>query len=332
MHQWKSLDATDQQRLLPLIDDVTAIVDGSARGLFIYLLLDQAQDNPLADALTESASIHRMYPVPDPYFARNSALAPQLVALASPPGVTILREIVAAAYTEAKHRLRPHYICGLLWSEEEIHAVADHLLRLGYQSDPADEPRLFRYQDPRVMQRLWPALTAAQQAAWLGPIRQWWSYPQPHGPMPCDGATGERVAAVAENYWVRAVRPTELAANRVSLSRRFLSAQQWALAHLSPAISRFWLHLAQIGPTAYRVPDEADVVRWLMEADGHQLKDADAVDYAISIFRSSEEVWRRHDMQAAVIAALSHMNAEPGIGFGDAFGSVAPTEYRFSGV
>lgn len=87
------------------------------------------------------------------------------------------------ASKEAGQRLARQYFCAVLFSPESATRLAQHLAQLGLQYVPRSHTaRLFRYQDPRVMQRVWPRLSTEQQNVWLGQTQAWWSLTQPWGP------------------------------------------------------------------------------------------------------------------------------------------------------
>jgi hypothetical protein len=72
-----------------------------------------------------------------------------------------------------------HRVCGWLFTEHTVNALAVHLGRLAVQRLPHDFPTdagkriLLRYFDPSVMPALWQLSDASQQRALLGPVAKW---------------------------------------------------------------------------------------------------------------------------------------------------------------
>ncbi|TYZ39889.1 hypothetical protein C2U35_24835, partial [Ralstonia solanacearum] len=165
------------------------------RPLRAYLLLDIWDGNSLAEALSETwpEAAAAREAVPDDFYAGREDEAPCVVPLPDevlPDGGTDTLAQVRAQETlarwledasrQASQRLVRQHFCAILFSPDSAAWVARYLASLGFQYPPeSSTARLFRYQDPRVMQRVWPALSATQQGMWLGAVEGWWSLTQP---------------------------------------------------------------------------------------------------------------------------------------------------------
>ncbi|WP_350337917.1 DUF4123 domain-containing protein, partial [Escherichia coli] len=184
------------------------------------MLLDAWEGNTLAADLSEQwhETISEREAVHDSFYAGREDEAPCLVPF---PDHLLLdadsdnlpqarvRDALARwleeASKEAGQRLARQYFCAVLFSPESATRLAQHLAQLGLQYVPRSHTaRLFRYQDPRVMQRVWPRLSTEQQNVWLGQTQAWWSLTQPWGPMP-DLSAREDSASPAPT-WFKAQR------------------------------------------------------------------------------------------------------------------------------
>ena len=242
------------------------------RPLRAYLLLDRWDDSAVAEELAkvwpEAADARAA--VPDAFYAGREGEAPCVVPLpevALPDGDTstlaqaraqeILAEWLQAASRQAHKRLAPQDLCAVLCSTDSAGWVAQHLAKLGFQYPPGSaSARVFRYQDPRVMQRVWPALGAAQQSMWLGPIQTWWSLIQPWGPWAPEDLmeSGERTSPPPA--WFKAEQPTVPVEKTGALMlNRLLNAEQWHAAHASPSGHRSWAALASARTPVTQQPD-----------------------------------------------------------------------------
>lgn len=271
--------------------------EAEGRSLQAYLLLDAWDDCPLAAALSETwpqAAAARVA-IPDEFYAGREDEAPCLVPLPScvlPDGCTDTlaevraREFLAGWLEEAgksiRQRLVRQHLCAVLFSTDSASSVARHLAGLGYQYEPGSRTaRLFRYQDPRVMQRVWPMLPSAQQVLWMGPVQAWWSLRQSWGPW--DGRelfSGEVEISSAAPAWFKAEKPIVPQAQPETPAwlNRLMTADQWRVAHWAQVGNRIWLRFAENDIPRQAQPD-GNLMLQLLEAgaslglDEHNLED-----------------------------------------------------------
>jgi len=264
------------------------------RPLRAYLLLDAWEGNPLAAELSEQwpETISERKAVPDSFYAGREDEAPCLVPF---PDHLLLdadtdnlpqarvRETLARwleeASKEADQRLARQYFCAVLFSPESATRLAQHLAQLGLQYVPRSHTaRLFRYQDPRVMQRVWLRLSTEQQNVWLGQAQAWWSLTQPWGPM-ADLSAREDSASPAP-IWFKAQRNVSSNTQTVVPPlNRLTNADQWQTAHSSPIGNRIWARLAQRGVPAEKQPDAASMTRLLSKGQELGLVDSNLQDF-----------------------------------------------------
>lgn len=230
---------------------------GTAPPSRAYFLLDRWQGNPLATALEarypEEAAARSA--VPDPMFKGREDDAPCLVQLheelwQGEPGAASaqvfaqdwLADLLGAAWDASLQRLARQHLCAVLFSKSGPQTVSRHLACLGDQGvEGTTTRRLFRYQDARVMQRVWPTLTSAQQRCWLGPVDQWWTLHQPWGTWALDE---EDERARQPVRWFGPNEAGSMAMSQLDI-RRLFNAAQWAMAHTSPVGNRIWTRWAQ---------------------------------------------------------------------------------------
>lgn len=280
------------------------------RPLRAYLLLEHWQANALTAAIEERypAMAEERVAVPDRHFEHREDDAPCLVPLlqgwaapsTDPAVVRLIAEDLPAwltqAWLHAEQRQRRQPLCGVLFSESNAVAIASHLADLGDQLSPADgSARLFRYQDPRVMQRAWPVLSDAQRQQWLGPVRRWWTLEQPWRPWSlADLVQQDVIATSREPEWFQAfVRPDDAEALPSSaVSRLSFDLVQWHAAHSAPAGHRAWARLAGNDVPVDRQPDGAAMSRMLALGQKLGLNDDNLEDFV-------EVSWRAHLPQGA---------------------------------
>ncbi|MGA4177266.1 DUF4123 domain-containing protein [Ralstonia nicotianae] len=250
------------------------------RPLRAYLLLDIWDGNSLAEALSETwpEAAAAREAVPDDFYAGREDEAPCVVPLPDevlPHGGTDTLAQVRAQETlarwledasrQASQRLVRQHFCAILFSPDSAAWVARYLASLGFQYPPeSSTARLFRYQDPRVMQRVWPALSATQQGMWLGAVEGWWSLTQPWGPWAMEGLVAPADATVPAPPWFKAERPMvpDGQTGMLVLSR-LMNAEQWGRAHSAPVGNRVWMRFAENGCGADEQPD-ADLMQQLL--------------------------------------------------------------------
>lgn len=330
------------------------------QSLHAYILLDCWKDNPLAEALeTEYPTLAaQRCPVPDDLYMGREDEAPCLVPAPdllwpaqNDPGLQQLlaQEAFAhwlhAARGEAQGRLVRQHFGGLLFSRAALRVTAQHLGRLGLQYPPVphalpgDEPtrgpaRLFRYHDPRVMQRVWHALTPQQQTWWMGPVRDWWSLRQPWEPwtlLSDDPATADDLQA-ERAQWFRAKFPDIEATAHTShqATSRLFDPRQWALAHLAPVAQRTWARYLRRDTEAKFQPDGDSMTRLLNEGLRHGLIDADLDDFVWCSWRIEPATphqparadaidWQDAGWSALLQRVLGALRAEPDAGFASLF-------------
>lgn len=263
-------------------------VHGEGRPLYISFLLDCWAGNPLAEQLQAEFpdAAKQRCAIPDSFYQGRADDAPCLVPVpqalwpvASADNLTQsltqdwLAHWLYAAWGAAQKRLVRQYFCGVLVSGQSASHVAKHLARLGCQYPPAVEgqaastARLFRYQDPRVMQSVWPALTAGQQRRWLGSIQAWWSLQQMWGPWAFPDSESN-TEEQAQACWVHMAQPEEKPASATRASEllgRLFNPEQWALAQIWPAAQQSWSHYRRRQTPVHLQPDGACMHRLLRQ-------------------------------------------------------------------
>jgi hypothetical protein len=250
-----------------------------------YLLFNRWDGNPLARELSEQFPqwARDRVSVPDSYFAYREERAPclmelpeELVAPVSGSNTRALRAWLAhcleSAAVQVNERVTKQDLCGVVISPESERTVTRYWVGLGDQRAPFKEDGLlFRYHDPRVMQRVWPALSPLQQSRWLGPVTQWWSLAQPWGPF------NDRVEPA---HWFCAKAPMLPHGAETGGSPRVLFDEaQWFLSGVSPDANSIWRSYARnhIPPEAQ--PDPESLLQMLADAARMNLKNLDLEDY-----------------------------------------------------
>jgi hypothetical protein len=250
-----------------------------------YLLFNRWDDNPLAHSLEEQFPkwARDRVIVPDRQFEHRAEHAPFLVELPEELVLPALdfqsrpvREWLAQCLEYAAHqkhrRNDKQDFCGVVVSPKKAQAIVRHWVGLGDQRPPyKDESVLFRYHDPRVMQRVWPALDAFQQRRWLGPVTQWWSLVQPWGPF---SDTPEPA------QWFRANAPLLPHGSEVGGSPHDLFDEaQWFLAAISPQANLIWRSYAKHNVAPQAQPDVTSLLQMLEDAARLNLAGLDIEDY-----------------------------------------------------
>lgn len=254
--------------------------DESSEASIAWLLLDGWIDNPMAEAFEvdfpEYAAAR--VAVPDPFFEGREDSSPCLI----PVPLTMQREVpdslaeakaqqwltsqLTMAWLASRERLVPQPFCGLLLSRASGHAIAAHLLRLGFQMRGKEEAaRLFRYHDPRVMQRVWSHLSTVQQNAWMGPIDTWWSLMHPWEPWDPDELIDGIPPVTTVPAWHKIVRPYTGGVEVAMCSGHLLDHGQWSWADASPIAGKVWQTLAADGVSVALQPDGAAMNRMLAQ-------------------------------------------------------------------
>lgn len=287
-------------------------VDASvARPLSAFLVLERWRDNPLAEHLQEHHPelADERVDVPDEIYRGRPEAAPTLVPLpqdwaVDAPGVgtqavlcTMALALVAARL-QSECRLVDQMLCAVVFSPATSASIATHWTRLGFQTSPDDgKDKLFRYQDARVMQRVWPLLDDEQRLQWLGPVTGWWALSQPWRPWPYAEAfaTGGEVPAGSDadsSEWFIATRPVlpQAAAPepRHETMRHLLRLDQWHAAHSATTGTRLWLSMASRRIPVQRQPDGETMTRLLRQGTELGLtQESDLSEFV-------DESWRAH--------------------------------------
>jgi len=241
-----------------------------------YLLFERWRDNPLAARFAEA------YPrlaaariaVPDDLYEGQSDDAPCIVALdarvlPADPGQSLsdfeahewLGGFLCQAWREAQQRRSLQGFCGVLLAPVDGGVLARYLSRLGYQHAPDGQARLLRFQDPRVLQRLWPALAESQRREWLGPIESWWMLPMPWGPIGQPPPLGWFVVA-----------PSKATPEFGAFTPRGRSVQldprQWLMAHATAPANALWARYEEEGIPSPQQPSARQMDDLLATAFG----------------------------------------------------------------
>jgi len=250
-----------------------------------YLLFNRWDGNPLAQELCEQFPkwARDRISVPDSYFEYHEERAPCLLELpeelvVSVPGFRTrdLREwlahCLAFASQQVNERVTKQDFCSVVISSESAQAITRYWVGLGDQRPPHKEERvLFRFQDPRVMQRVWHALSPLQQSRWLGPVTQWWSLMQPWGPF------GDRPEPAR---WSCAKAPVLPYGTKADGSPRDLFDEaQWFLSGVSPDANSIWRSYAKHNIPPEAQPDPGSLQQMLADAARMNLKNLDLEDY-----------------------------------------------------
>ncbi len=310
------------------------------RPLRAYLLFDIWDGNPLATQLSEAwpeAAAARAA-VPDRYYAGREGEAPCVVPLPDnvlPDGATdTLAELRAQetlagwledASRRASQRLVRQYFCAVLFSADSAAWVARYLASLGFQYPPGSRTaRLFRYQDPRVMQRVWPALSAAQQGMWLGAVEGWWSLTQPWGPWATEDLVVPGDAAVPAPPWFKTERPMVPDGQTETLMlSRLMNAEQWRHAHSAQTGNQAWMRFAENGIDPHEQPDADLMLQLLAAGASHHLDGLNLEDFVWCSLRYHEEPpsidWRAPHWSRVLEQTLQALNADSDTRFASAF-------------
>ncbi|WP_175497151.1 DUF4123 domain-containing protein [Variovorax boronicumulans] len=246
-----------------------------------YLLLNRWTDNALAEAVAEEfpCIAKDRVAVPDAYYKYEEDRAPCVLPF---PEISAFREMhnqfvqwIDFAWRQVEKRQSKQDFCAVILSRTNGESITRHWVDLGHQQPPGGGAmRLMRYQDPRVMQGVWPLLTAAQKAAWLGPVIQWWSLVQPSGPWQSTSTDSAR--------WFCASAPKFDCPKVPAYLNALFDQTQWHAAHLSPSANLVWAGYAQGGVPVEDQPDGAVVSRLLADGQRLGLKPPNLIDYVWS--------------------------------------------------
>lgn len=157
-----------------------------------WLVFDGWKDNVAA------AWLQAQYPawaaerqtLPDPALRDLEDMAPCLLPLHRWPQheadpakrQNVLHDLLGLMWLDAQRRLVRQNLCGVVLSSAQVDDVLEHWLLLGQQITSDGQERLaFRHHDPRVLQRVWPSLSAQQRQTLLGPVHSVWQLSAPWG-------------------------------------------------------------------------------------------------------------------------------------------------------
>ncbi|WP_295979501.1 DUF4123 domain-containing protein [uncultured Variovorax sp.] len=289
---------------------------GMSASLHACLVLERWGANPLADHLQEHhpAMADERADVPDEIYKDRPEAAPTLVPLPAdwasnaPCDQTqavllTLAVALASARQQSHRRLAEQTLCGVVFSPASPAAIAMHWTRLGFQTSPMDgNDKLFRFQDARVMQRVWPVLDDAQRSSWLGPVTEWWALEQPWGPWASvgvfdqgDEADGTGDAPAHQPEWfiasrfamARALRKAPGTLPSREAMRHLLHLPQWHAAHSASAGNRSWFRMASQQVPVHRQPDGQTMTRLLGQgAEMGLSRDSDIADFIDASWRT----------------------------------------------
>lgn len=320
-----------------------------------YLLLDCWDANPLAEQLQKEfpeAAQGRCL-VPEPLYEGREGQAPCLVPMPQDlwpiaDADTLVQSMaqdwlalwLQAALEEARKRVVRQHFCAVLVSGCSIELVARHLARLGFQYVPPEagtssgEARLFRYQDPRVIQRVWPTLSQVQQDTWLGVVQEWWTLMQPWGPLGLQSLAAGTEQAMPGWFKVRRQPGREEGGQPRPLAlSRLMNAEQWHAAHASPWGAQSWTALASANVPIEQQPDGMAMSAAIAHGqrlglDGQDLEAFIELSWLLpgeegatsAHARPWEDPLNRHALERA----LQQMRSQPGVRFAAAWLNVKP--------
>lgn len=146
--------------------------------LSAYVLVDPILRAPFEQELLDDLSCE-VFIVPAKSHSLEQGQEPRLIRL-GPKAMELLEESISRMLEEQSDPqsevARGFAMGGWLLTTASGSSLARHLAfcmrRTLYLKDTW---KLFRWQDRRVMEWMWPALTLRQQGALLGPITQWWT-------------------------------------------------------------------------------------------------------------------------------------------------------------
>lgn len=313
---------------------------GPRESICASLLLDRWNEAELAEDFTSHFPIEasQRIAVPDSHYKGREDSAPCLVPMPSamfpaPSGTGSLAEAKAQeqlarwlelTWQQSQKRLVNISLCAVLFSDQPITKVANHFALLGVQMPPGGGPsRLFRYQDPRVMQRAWPRLSRNQQMRWLGPVSQWWAIVQPWGAMDLGQLIGDDLTNSADPHWFCA-HGSDTGAKPTSGHEihQLFQKEQWQCAHGTSAGNLVWQRLAM---DAIRLEDQLDGRQMNSLLDmGNTLGLAgrDLKDFVWCSWRYRGEApavdWRNERWKSILDGVLATIRNDPDTGFAEA--------------
>jgi hypothetical protein len=296
-----------------------------------YLLFNRWDENPLARSLEDEFPkwARDRVAVPDRQFDDDPDQAPcilelpeELILAAPSSEGRAIRHWLASCLefttSEVNRRTRKQDFCGAVISPASAQAITRHWVGLGDQRPPFQAERvLFRYHDPRVMQRVWPALNPRQQSKWLGPVTHWWSLLQPWGPFEDSSEPPDPL------QWFQAKTPVLPHGTLPGGSPRDLfDESQWFLSHSSRDTNRIWRGYADshIAPEAQ--PDPTSLLQMLEDAARLGLQGLNAEDYVWITWQHAPKEGAPHALDwslphmAPILSQIqTQARARPGLSF-----------------
>lgn len=308
--------------------------------VYAYLLLDRWEEAELAEDFTSHFPIEasQRIPVPDTHYKGREDSAPCLVPmpgamLPAPSGTASLAEAKARdqlarwlerTWQQSQKRLVNIPLCAILLSDQPITKIAHHFALLGVQKPPTGgPPRLFRYQDPRVMQRVWPRLSPDQQRRWLGPVSQWWAIVQPWGAMDLGQLIGDDLANAENPRWFRAhASDTGGTTTTGHGIHQLFQKEQWQCAHGTSAGNLVWQRFAMDGIRLEEQLDGRQMNSLLDVGNALGLESRDLKDFVWFSWRYRGEApavdWRNEKWKPILDGVLARIRNDPNTGFSDA--------------
>ncbi|MET3444778.1 DUF4123 domain-containing protein [Ralstonia sp. 1138] len=315
------------------------------RPLRAYLLLNAWEGNQLAASIAlawpEAAAARAA--VPDDFYAGREDQAPCVVPVpdsALPDGTSdtleqahaqdTLAPLLEAASRQAHQRLVRQDLGAVLFSADSAACVAQYLRMLGLQYPPQSRrAKVFRYQDPRVMQRVWPELSAAQQGMWLGAVQAWWTLSQPWGPWAMEDLVETESVAAPIPAWFKAERTMVPDGQTETLMvNRLMDMGQWGVAHSAPVGNQSWAAFASAKVPTTQQPDGAAMSAAIARGqrlglDGQDLEAFIEVSWLLpgeaGATHAHARNWDDAPNRAALEHTLSQMRSQSGLRFASAW-------------
>lgn len=245
-----------------------------------WLVLDGWDDNPAG------AHLRALYPawaserraLPDPTFRGLEGMAPCVLPLQhfshhEPDAAKrqdMFHDLLGLMWLDSQHRLVRQNVCGVLFTAASIDAVFDHWLLVRHQVPVGGASAFeFRQHDPRVLQRVWPSLSASQRSTLLGPVHSWWQLQAAWGPwspssMPKQGdffLPGSEALCGPAPLWHSAAQDATAVAPSPTSPHRLINEMQRQRLLSGAAATQCWRHLALLQVAAELQPSALNMQR-----------------------------------------------------------------------
>lgn len=293
-----------------------------------YLLLESWNDNAIATEIQQRFPVlaSSRYAVPDRHFEYREDDAPCLIPLTGAFALSASADLDSTfrarqalvdwfthASEQATQRLAKQELCALVFSDVEAASIQRHWVQLGDQKPSAGSgSRLFRYQDPRVMQRTWPTLAAWQKVQWLGPVTGWWAIAQPWGPWTA------RIGSPPAWFALQRSELEEQSLATTTSTHVRLDSAQWRAAHTTPTGNRVWSRYRDEQVPTFDQPDGRTVDRLINDGWRLGLKGVNLEDYVWCTWRTNaiadeprERPWTSLRGAALLSQILSTLREQP---------------------